>query len=303
MNMFLFAAIFITFLLFAHNTMAFFVERECRKRQINFYSTNHASFCGEQSSISLKDALLKCNEKVSNADSQQDLLLDVGANSAQSYSFLRALSPNGLVLMFEPNPDSVAALRKKFETDRNAKIFATAIGETNGSVVYFNLQHATNWAGNEHGSLAQNNVYEDNLSNKVSVPLSSLDALLYEEMIRSNKRGVKFLKVDTEGFDQLVFYGAAKLLADVEIILWECHELQRESKGGPGTTLYESVDFLEKHDFHTFLVGPSLMRLDGGLYHPHYDTLLQWQNCFSIKKNHKLAGCVDKLLLPMCKLQ
>lgn len=298
MNTFL----FVLFLLFSDHSLAFFVERECRKQQINFYSSNHASFGGEQSSNALKDALLKCYDKFPNSDSQKDLLLDVGANSAQSYSFLRSLSPNGMVFMFEPNPDSVAALRNKFRTDRNVKIFETAVGETNGSVVYFNLQHTTNWAGNEHGSLAQNNVYEDNLSNKVSVPLSSLDALLYSEMIRGNKKSIKFLKIDTEGFDQLVLYGAEKLLPDVEVVLWECHDLQRESKGGPGTTLYESVDYLEKHNFHTFLVGPSLMRLDGGLYHPHYDTLLQWQNCFSIKRNHRLSDCVEKLMLPICKL-
>ena len=235
--------------------------------------------------------------------SKEDLLLDVGANTAQSYEFFRRLSPQALVILFEPNPVSAAALRAKFQRESNVKIFESAIGDRNGSFVQFNLQHAKNWAGNEHGSLAQSNFYEQDSSNKVTVPLCSLDALLYDEMIRGDKRRVRFLKVDTEGFDQLVFYGAEKLLQDVELILWECHELQRESKGGPGTTLYESVQYLEKHGFHSFLVGPYLMRLDSGLYHPHYDTLLQWQNCFSIKKNHKSLGCLENLIFSVCKVK
>jgi len=280
------------------------MERECRTSQVNYYATHHTSFFGEQSTEALKIALLRClpDAGLSKIDPRDNLLIDVGANQGQNVEYFRRFgSSDSLMLMFDANPLNAALLSKKF-ANSNTIVFEAAVGEHNGTTVLFNLQHFANEIGNEHGSLANANVYENGLDNRIAVPIVSLDTIVPNVMKTFSKRSVRLMKIDTEGFDQLVFYGADKLLQSVGVIMWECHELQRAAKGGPGTTLLESVNFLERRGFHTFLIGPHLLRLDGYLYHPHYDVALQWQNCFSIQKSHPLRTCVDALLLPTCEL-
>jgi len=284
------------------SVIGFCMKRECRNQQAKYYVANRHLFFGEASTNSLKEKFLECFDDASQVESFDDLIIDVGANTGQSFTFFRWLAPKSYILFFEPNPATVVKLRKNLANEQDVKIFHGAVGEFNGSFVKFNLQHSINEDFNEHGSLAEVNVYEKDLSNKVSVPLYSLDAVVIEEMRKLSKRSVRLLKIDTEGFDQMVLYGAKQILEDVQIVLWECHELQREVQGGPGTTLFESVEYMEKLDFHTFLIGPKLLQLDYGLYHPHYDVSLQWQNCLSIRRNSKESNCVKNLLLPVCKI-
>jgi FkbM family methyltransferase len=277
--------------------MSAWAQRSCRSAQIAFYAQNQREFFGERGTHALKERLLSCpHDVVSDADA---LVIDVGANVGQSYAFLRRYSPRARAVLFEPNPASAEALRANTAGDENVLIFEGAVGEHNGSAVTFNFQHA-NGAANEHGSLSTVNVYEAG-EYKTRVPMFSLDAML-ERMMLPDKRSVHFLKIDTEGFDQLVLYGAARLLRRTRLVLWECHELQRAARGGPGTTIYESVDYMQQHGFLTFVVGSSrLLRLDAGLYHPHYDTAMQWQNCLSVHRSERTTlACLDAHLLPVC---
>jgi FkbM family methyltransferase len=273
-------------------------QRSCRSAQITFYAQNQREFLGEIGTQALKERLLRCEHDIANdADA---LTIDVGANVGQSYEFLRRYSPRARVVMFEPNPASAAALRANTANDGNVMIFEGAVGEHNGTTVTFNFQHA-NFLSNEHGSLSTINVYEPG-ENKARVTMFSLDAMM--DVMMAGKRSVHFLKIDTEGFDQLVLYGAHRLLDSVRVVLWECHELQRVTRGGPGTTIYESVDYMQQHGFLSFVVGSTrLLRLDAGLYHPHYDTAMQWQNCFSVHRSQRtLLDCIDGQLLPTCDL-
>lgn len=170
------------------------------------------------------------------------------------------------------------------------KNFGLAIGESKGEVL-FGTHHQSNYVGNQHGSFSLSLIYDDSPKSRIRVKTDTLDNVL-TQFKRSFGDEVLLLKVDTEGFDQLVFYGAPKTLERTEMVLWECHELQKRNKGGPGTTLFESVSYLKSFGFQTFLIGLSLIRLDGGLYHPEYDSLLQWQNCFSIKAFSKFMRCL-----------
>jgi FkbM family methyltransferase len=287
----------ILFLLFAV-VSARFMQRECREKQIHYFAQNQQRFYGEEATDALKERLKRCPHAI--RSSSDALVIDVGANAGQSYEFLRQYSPDALAVLFEPNAASVAHLHEKFGTDANVLIIAAAVGEHNGTTVTFNTQ-IQNRPDNQHGSLATHNVYGNTGEFRTTVPMVSLDAVIGEIMRKYQKRSVHLMKIDTEGFDQLVLYGARAMLPSVRAILWECHELQRKVRGGPGTTIFESVQFLEELGFVTFIVGDKLLRVDSGLYHPHYDTAMQWQNCFSV--NHKesvVLDCIDDALLPVC---
>jgi FkbM family methyltransferase len=273
-------------------------QRECRNSQITYFAQHQRRFSGEGATEELKKLLLKCPHAARSA--ADELVVDVGANTGQSYDFLRAYSPSALAVLFEPNTASLAQLERATAADPNVVIYRGAVGEQNGTYVTFNLQFE-NKAENQHGSLSVANVYGNEGDFKLTVPMYSLDAVLGALMQSRGKRSVQFLKVDTEGFDQIVFYGAGRLLPSVNAVLWECHELQRQARGGPGTTIYESVHYLEQLGFHTYVVGDKLLRLDAGLYHPHYDVAMQWQNCFSVRRDQKrILDCIDHTLLPAC---
>lgn len=59
---------------------------------------------------------------------------------------------------------------------------------------------------------------------------------------------INFLKVDTEGFDTLVLYGAQTLLREqrIDTIVYECHSLQRLEEGHKHTkcALFVSLEAL-----------------------------------------------------------
>jgi len=275
-----------------------FLQRECRNSQITHFAQHQRRFYGESGTEELKKLLLQCPHAARSA--ADELVVDVGANTGQSYEFLRAYSPAALAVLFEPNNAIADALERTTAADKRVLIYRGAVGEHNGTRVTFNTQFA-NQADNQYGSLSVANVYGNDGNFRSMVPMYSLDVALGAVMQKHGKRSVQFLKIDTEGFDQLVLYGASRLLPSVRVILWECHELQRQARGGPGTTIYESVHYLEQAGFSSYVVGDKLLRLDAGLYHPHYDTAMQWQNCFSVRRDEqRTLECIDGTLLPVC---
>lgn len=80
------------------------------------------------------------------------------------------------------------------------------------------------------------------------------------------------LKTDTEGFDHLALSGAAGIVPHTRFIIFECHYLQRADRGGPGTSLNQTQEFLSSFGFAVFKIGSDfLMRFDGDCYYPGLD--------------------------------
>ena len=60
------------------------------------------------------------------------------------------------------------------------------------------------------------------------------------------------LKTDTEGFDVIALRGAKKLLMKTDMVIFECHFIQRKKAGGPGTTDYEVAQDLSDLGFEVY---------------------------------------------------
>eukprot|EP00331_Platyophrya_macrostoma_P017291 CAMPEP_0176465538 /NCGR_PEP_ID=MMETSP0127-20121128/37334_1 /TAXON_ID=938130 /ORGANISM="Platyophrya macrostoma, Strain WH" /LENGTH=95 /DNA_ID=CAMNT_0017858489 /DNA_START=1 /DNA_END=285 /DNA_ORIENTATION=+ len=73
---------------------------------------------------------------------------------------------------------------------------------------------------------------------------------------------ISVIKIDAEGMDALVLYGASEVLHMTHVVVFECHTLWKERGGEWNTTssrtwfqLQEVAEFLSKHGFDVYKVG------------------------------------------------
>jgi hypothetical protein len=121
---------------------------------------------------------------------------------------------------------------------------------------------------------------------------------------------ISVLKIDAEGLDPLVLYGAYEMLPMTRVVVFECHKLWRErgmSTGAGGADenegwwrLKEVVEYLAKLGFDTFLVGQFFWI---PMTAPHYwadvyEEKLEWSNCVALRKGHPMTKAFS--LPPPC---
>jgi len=167
------------------------------------------------------------------------LLVDVGAN----YGYFSCLwaSKNSLnkVLAFEASPVNIGPLKNNVNKNGfNDKITVVPIaaGKEKGNLKFTlgGNDEQTGWGG----------FVMDNDENSIDVEVDTLDS--YCE--KNNIEKIKVLKIDTEGADTWVLFGAEKLLREkkVEHIFFE-HNAVRMRLLNIGEN--EAIDFLERLDY------------------------------------------------------
>eukprot|EP00667_Euglena_gracilis_P011931 EG_transcript_12214 len=183
--------------------------------------------------------------------------------------------------LFEPNPATHAELLhnlKRFHTGDDWSPQRMAVSNYSGTATfYYNRGPRANKAKNQMASLGKVRGEDAAAGGGVSVKVLTLDEFLEARKIDS----VPMLKIDTEGFDATVLFGAERTLRKTEHIVYECHKLWQT---GSGDTLGAVVPWLERRGFVSFKVGhPHCLRMYGGYWHPVFDQLLQWQNCVAVR--------------------
>jgi FkbM family methyltransferase len=146
-----------------------------------------------------------------------DLTIDIGANlGVYAYELARL---TGRVLAFEPNPDLAKLL--KAVRPRGAAIYQVALSDTDGEA---ELLVPTGHGAHGIATLRRESDLGDAVE-RVSVPTRRLDTY--------KLHGVRFIKIDVEGFEEQVLEGAAETIArDHPILLVEIEE--RHNPGGLG---------------------------------------------------------------------
>ncbi|MBD1395331.1 FkbM family methyltransferase [Mucilaginibacter glaciei] len=163
------------------------------------------------------------------------LLIDVGANYGYYTCLWAAQKPGNKAIAFEASPGVLAPLKNnvtKNNLQNNVTIVATAAGKENG-ILKFSLggdAEQTSWAGFT--------IMED--AGAVEVPVITLDGYALENGIET----IDVLKIDTEGADTWVLFGAKKLLQQKRIhhIFYE-HNTHRMGLLNIGPN--EAADFLK----------------------------------------------------------
>lgn len=136
------------------------------------------------------------------------LLIDVGANYGYFSCLWAGQHPQNQVLAFEPAPGNLDGLENNIDKNHlsgRIEILPIALGKEKGRMRFdIRIENKqTGWGG----------LTMDNSSNSLEVQVDTLDNYANEHNITS----IDLLKIDTEGADTWVLYGAENLLKQKKI--------------------------------------------------------------------------------------
>lgn len=138
-----------------------------------------------------------------------DVILDIGANIGQYGGEMRNLGYCGEIISFEPMKSAFSKLKKNASGDSNWKVYNYSIGERDG-------QTTINIAKNSVSSSLLENLPQliesapaAEFIEKETIEIRKLDSI-YEGLNLSGKN--VYLKIDTQGYEEMVLLGAEKSL-------------------------------------------------------------------------------------------
>jgi len=182
---------------------------------------------------------LGLTSRIQSLAKQGGVLVDVGSNYGYFSILWAGAKPGNKSYAFEASPLNLESLRnnvKKNKLQEQIDIIPVALGNQEGKIK-FNLQDSegqTGWGG----------ITITNDENFIEVPITTLNGFVAQNKIDT----IDVLKIDTEGADTWVIYGAEKLIKNkrVKNIFWE-ENLSRMEK--LNIKQNESHDFLNKYGY------------------------------------------------------
>jgi len=172
------------------------------------------------------------------------ILVDVGANIGYFTCLWTGLGTNNLVYAFEPSPDVCSMLRRNIEVNAlqdRVKAFEFALGHESGTAMFDPCsEQESGWGG---------------LMTKTSPNAFLVNVRRLDEMLSADVT-VDVLKIDTEGADTWVLFGAERLLRAKQIkhVFFERNESRMAQLGiKPG----EAERFLSDCGYRVSSLGAS----------------------------------------------
>ncbi len=205
-----------------------------------------------------------------------DIFFDIGANYGLfTLEGAHAVGPNGKVVSFEPSSREATLLRRNIQQNHLANVVQVeeALSDAPGTARF---AIATDGGLN---SLASNLHQEQVIQRWDEVKVSTLDAWL---SANTHLKSVRMIKMDVEGAECKVIYGAKEFLSShCPILLCEFNDSTLAGFGNTGQDLYASISSLGYHIFE--------FKADGKLIHSaprdYYDSV----NLIAIKKESDLV--------------
>jgi len=157
-----------------------------------------------------------------------EYFIDVGAFKGKYTDFILKIEKNCKVIMIEPQEKYYNLLKEKYNNNSNIEIHKIGISD---KITKKNLRINKHEITSTFSSLNNKNRYlnlkailfqsklSDMTKNEVSVELFPLSEIIKEESFKN----ISLLKIDTEGHEFEVLYGAQELLKKVRHILIEFH--------------------------------------------------------------------------------
>jgi FkbM family methyltransferase len=164
---------------------------------------------------------LDLSRRISSLAKEGGLLVDVGANAGYFTCLWAALNAQNEVYSFEPSPRNLAMVRQNISVLANpqrVKIFDHAIGKEAGTLNFdIGPEDQTGWGG---------------LANSASTRTLRVKVCRLDDLAPPGKQ-ISVLKIDTEGADTWVLYGAEKLLREKRIshIFFEANLVRMQQLG------------------------------------------------------------------------
>lgn len=222
---------------------------------------------------SYEKGLLRILEKILKPG---DIVVDAGANIGLISIFCAIkVGHNGLVLSFEPHPETYPILQKNIAINGISQIEAynKALGSVSGTAkIYSNLQI-------NRGAASIVEFQQDSPSFDIEV--LSLDEVLKQRKISQ----VDLLKIDVEGFEMEVLKGASKILSEENgpILVVECSNTRTNFD----YSMEALFDFLnQQHNYQIYKLSHSKEKISKLVAVESWEKLPQHDNILALKKCH-----------------
>ncbi len=167
--------------------------------------------------------------------------IDVGANIGDWSAMVLDRNPGALGVAVEPGTEALSRLRDRLPT--SVEIVPAAAGRTESSVIRFYEEPA---AGGRSSSVRE----WTSSPKQREVEVVTIDGLMH----RLGWETLNFLKIDTEGYDANVLFGAEKVLqaGKIDIVQFEYNRPWRQAGG----TLGGVIEFLDAAGYDVHVLRP-----------------------------------------------
>jgi len=177
--------------------------------------------------------------------SPNDIILEAGGFNGKDTVRLAQIVPEGKVISFEPNPSRYAELVSKTKHLPNVHAYPFALGEKNGSAIFYVCHGAQNDPIYEGAS----SLLPPSESMKINYqgPRIEVSCYVLDDWCRENNENkIDFMWLDLEGYELQVLKNASRILNTVKAIYVENNFYEFRK----GMTQYgELRKFLEKNGF------------------------------------------------------
>ncbi len=204
--------------------------------------------------IAYKDHIEKIIELLEQLNSDQGVIVDVGAAYGEVSQKILSKFPNYQFLLFEPILKSYTQLVEKFQKNHNVHIFNNAVGETKDKLV-MNIALSDNSSSllDFSDESDMNNFFTERvkLTDKQEVDVTTLDNEL------NDYSKISLIKIDVQGFEVPVLKGATETLKKTKYVLCEMmnHDVYLNSP-----QYYDIDSYLRKSGFKLKILTPGLIR-------------------------------------------
>lgn len=155
---------------------------------------------------------------------QGDTVLDLGGHiGIHSLTLRREIGEEGRLLIFEPDPSAVFALRKTLKRNnfRNVELIEAAVSDKAGTAT---LTHVLNTM------FAPHTILENEVTEQASKTFTVKKVKLSDYLEKHNIDHVDFIKMDIEGSEYRVLKDLEDYLSNVDAMVIELHLKQEMQK-------------------------------------------------------------------------
>ncbi len=142
-----------------------------------------------------------------------DAILDIGANIGQYGGEMRNLGFKGTIFSFEPMKEAYGKLVKNAAGDSNWKTFNFSIGEKDGQTTINVAKNSVSSSLLDNLPQLTESAPEAAFVEKETIEIRKLDSI-FDELNLTNKN--VYLKIDTQGYEEMVLLGAQESLKKVK---------------------------------------------------------------------------------------
>ncbi|UUC46274.1 FkbM family methyltransferase [Flavobacterium cerinum] len=144
---------------------------------------------------------------------QINVILDIGANIGQFGGEMRNLGYKGEIISFEPTKDAFAKLSKNASGDSQWRVYNYSIGERDGETTINISKNSVSSSLLEDLPQLTESAPEARFIEKETIQIRKLDSV-FKELNIENKN--IYLKIDTQGYEEMVLLGAEESLKSVK---------------------------------------------------------------------------------------